>query len=681
MKRFMLFPNLFTVGVLLLIMLNTSCSHVQHQKQNNDYMTLYEQANHAGNDSEALHYLELAAEQKNPAALARLGDSYLHGRYGLEDPEKAFSLSQEAATAGSSQGMTNLGVLYLKGLGTQKDYESALSWLKKAYTAGDMKAPRYIGLIYEKGLGTPVNYIKAAHFYQQAAAKGDITAQFYLGQCYEKGVGVTQNYQKAFDLYQQSAARGDIISLPAIMALGRLYEKGLGCTKDIDMAVQWYAKGVALGDASAKAKIAALQYPDNPDLMNITAIVKVIGDGQKIAAIALEYTKPINQNSLQITDYAIDNRDITSIYVNDSATVSTTKKTGNFVIVELATTIDKESTTPEAGPQHENDTDMHNRPEGESGQEKPAGFTGPQLGQISDKPAQAVILRAQIVQCGAIATMSGKIIPPTATMLTSNRTVNPDIQGFKQFVYHDDQYDKDLMYNLYLPANYDSTKTYPLVLFMHDAGAVSNNPLETLTQGLGAVIWASKEEQSRNESFVLAPQYNSIIADDNSQTSIDMDVTINLLKSLMSKYSIDTNRIYNTGQSMGGMTAIAMDLKYPHLFAASLLVACQWDPALVAPLANKPLWIIVSQGDNKANPGMDAITAILQKQGAKIAKATWNAEADPKTLELNVKQMLSHNASVNYTVFNGGSHRYTWQYAYSISGIRDWLFKQHKNSQ
>ena len=70
--------------------------------------------------------------------------------------------------------------------------------------------------------------------------------------------------------------------------------------------------------------------------------------------------------------------------------------------------------------------------------------------------------------------------------MESNATLSPDTAGFQQLVYHDDQAGRDLMYNLYMPENYDPAISYPLVLFMHDAGAVSNNPIETLTQGSGS---------------------------------------------------------------------------------------------------------------------------------------------------------------------------------------------------
>jgi predicted peptidase len=93
---------------------------------------------------------------------------------------------------------------------------------------------------------------------------------------------------------------------------------------------------------------------------------------------------------------------------------------------------------------------------------------------------------------------------------------------------------------------------------------------------------------------------------------------------LASQYRIDRKRIYPTGQSGGCMMSIAMDIKYPDFFAASFLVAGQWGPELVKPLTRQKLWILVSQDDGKAFPGQNAITEVLEKEGAKISRATWD---------------------------------------------------------
>ncbi len=642
-----------------------ACTGVPQPKMDADYMSNYEKANRAGDDAKALEYLQQAADHKNPEGLVRLGEAYLHGRYGLHDPKKALALFQQGADKGSARGMTELGILYLDGDGVSRNYNRALSLFMQATEARDMKASRYVGIIWENGLGRKADYEKAAHFYKLAADRGDITGQYRLGQLYEKGRGVAQDYLMAHALYLKSADRGDKISLPAIMALGNMFEQGLGVGKNMEKAMEWYAKGAELGDKAAKAKIAAWQYPNHPYVMNVTAIAKILGDGQKVAAVAVEYKDPIDAATLRTDDYKVPGRLVSAVYTNDKAAISSKGKPGNFVIVELKTAMGKKSGGMGGGPK-------------ETGQGGQPGFGGPKLGEVSDKPATPEMLKVKIIQSGEVDTTEGAKISSSAKAMESNRMLLPEIKDFRQRTFHDAQYKKRLMYNLYVPANYDPAKKYPLVLFMHDAGAVSNNHIKTLTQGLGAVVWTSKEDQARHPCFVLAPQYNAVMVDDSSHASDDMDVTIDLIKSLMSEYSIDADRIYNTGQSMGGMTSIAMDIKYPDFFAASFLVACQWNPDLVAPLAQKPLWIVVSEGDTKAHPGMDAITAVLQKNGATIAKAQWDAQADRKTLQGDVEAMLGQNASVNYTVFKGGDHRYTWQYAYSIPGIRDWLFQQHK---
>lgn len=636
-------------------------------------MQKYEAANQAGDDSTALNLLLEAASDKDPEGLTRLGEAYLHARYGELDEQRAFSYFQMAANVNSPRGMTNLGIMYLNGVATAKDVKTARAWFEKASAAGDMKAPRYLGLIEENGWGVPVNYTKAVKFYQMAADKGDISSQYYLGQLYEKGKGIKKDEQQAVALYLKSAARGDEIALPAILALGNVYEQGIGVTKDVSQALSWYKKAAGLGSELAREKVSAIQFPNHPELMNMTAIVKVMGDGQKVSAVALEYAKTVDPKSLDVRDYQVPNREVTRIYTNELPEVSTTSNAGRFVIIELKTVVDNKNAEMGGGP--DQPTTGANT---STKSEPPAGGGGPQLGQVSDKPAKVAPLAVSLLQTGEIKVGDNQTISPSAEALTSNLSQSPDTQDFQQMVFYDEQYRKSLMFNLYIPKHYDPKKKYPLVLFMHDAGAVSNNPIETLTQGTGAVVWASPEEQAKHESFVLAPQFNTVIAGDASKTTDDMDIAVNLLKSLLKTYSIDESRLYNTGQSMGGMTSIAMNIKYPDLFAASYLVACQWEPTLTAVMTKKPMWIVVSEGDTKAKPGMDAITTVLKNNGATIAKANWSAEGDANYLASQVEAMRQQGKSINFTTFNGGNHRYTWFYAYSIPGIRDWLFEQHK---
>lgn len=190
---------------------------------------------------------------------------------------------------------------------------------------------------------------------------------------------------------------------------------------------------------------------------------------------------------------------------------------------------------------------------------------------------------------------------------------------------------------------------------MHDAGATSSDTCTPLLQGLGAISWASPADQAVRPCFVLAPQYAEIIADDDSNTSSMLDTTLNLITSLTEKYNIDRGRIYTTGQSGGGMMSIAMNIKYPDFFAASFLVACQWDPALVAPMAKNRLFILVSQDDGKAFPGQNAVTQALEADGAKVARAVWDGRWTDDQFRIAFDDLNAEGARINYVTFAAGT--------------------------
>jgi len=272
------------------------------------------------------------------------------------------------------------------------------------------------------------------------------------------------------------------------------------------------------------------------------------------------------------------------------------------------------------------------------------------------------------------------------------KTVVNKVKGsFTQLEYVDEKTGIHLIYNLYVPENYDPNKKYPLVLFIHDKSVCGTNKKATLTQGYGAVIWATKEEQSKHESFVLAPQYKNVIANDNYEIAPEGEETINLLNTVLHEYSIDENRLYITGQSMGAMTAMALNIEYPDLFAASLYVAGQWDAKQMNVLASDNIFYLVSEGDAKASPGMDEFEKVLDATGVNTSKATWDGKWSDVEFDAATGKILQEGNSINLVKFRQGTvlpngvtsspvleHIYTWDIAYRIKGVRDWLFAQVK---
>ena len=68
---------------------------------------------------------------------------------------------------------------------------------------------------------------------------------------------------------------------------------------------------------------------------------------------------------------------------------------------------------------------------------------------------------------------------------------NETLKKFRQLTFEDAKTGKTMAYNLLVPEGYDGTKSYPLVLFMADASTVGKDVTAPLTQGYGALEFAS----------------------------------------------------------------------------------------------------------------------------------------------------------------------------------------------
>ena len=418
-----------------------------------------------------------------------------------------------------------------------------------------------------------------------------------------------------------------------------------------------FSTGIVLAETTTTLKTEKIKYPKG--IRNVTSVTEVFGNGQQITHIIIEFNDKVVNSQLSRDTFTVPGRTVEKVYSNTQPEKTNIVKDGKYVIIEL----------------NPKDKEASLRVEG-----------GSEIGFQMKKAT------SKITQKEDILFTNGKKMEKSIAILENNKTKNLVVENFKQFVFKDPRTGTSVKYNLYIPKNYDRNKKYPLVLFMHDMGVLSEDTKTTLLQGNGAVSFATPEEQSRHEAFVLAPQYSRQVVDDNGDITSDLEATVNLVREyLPSKYSIDTKRIYATGQSMGGMMAIVMNSKYPDLFAASYLVACQWDDKEVAPMAKNNLWILVSTGDAKAYPGMNAITSELIKMGGTVTREAWKGDyAEGQFLE-SARRLAAQKTNIKYTTLEKGTNPYlpkdanpgsehsgTWKIAYSIPGIKDWMFSQTK---
>ena len=259
---------------------------------------------------------------------------------------------------------------------------------------------------------------------------------------------------------------------------------------------------------------------------------------------------------------------------------------------------------------------------------------------------------------------------------------------FQQFTFTDEETGISFEYSLYAPENYDASQSYPLIMFIPDSTGAGKSAAEIVAQYYGATVWVTDEEQAKHASFVLVPAFTGTVTTDNWEADPQIDATVKLIEQLEGEYAIDENRLYTTGQSMGCMSSLYLNSKYPDLFAASLYVSGQWDISVLSGMENQKFFYVTAGGDEKASGGQDEVMAMFEKDGIAYSYGTWSAQDSAETQDAAVEALLSEGLDANMirfetgTVFKEGQtgmeHMASFNYAYKLTAVRDWLFEQSK---
>lgn len=401
------------------------------------------------------------------------------------------------------------------------------------------------------------------------------------------------------------------------------------------------------------------------NIKSVTAITEVFKNGQKVTAVAIEYGKKIDNSKLSASTFSVEGRTITRVYASNAAATAAKGTDGKYVIIELSPEDSEASTIIET---------MGDRV-----------LTGRKEVKVSVK---------QLVD---VVTTDGEKYTADAKVIKNNKEINLIADDFLKLTFHDLKTGIVLKYNLFIPKGYDSTKPYPLVVFIADRGPNCDTGELPVIQGLGGVIWATPEEQAKHECFVLVPQYPYHVIFDDYTATDHFESTINLINTVVNQYNIDTNRLYTTGESQGVLMSLEMGIRYPDMFAGMLLVSGFWNPRTVSVLARNNIWVVVSEGDERSYPIMTACMATLQAAGAKISRVKWDGRQSKEEIEDSIRQIAVDGNNIKYCNFIDGtyetpfdeveksmsheaySHVHTWRLAYTYEPLRDWLLAQRKN--
>ena len=207
----------------------------------------------------------------------------------------------------------------------------------------------------------------------------------------------------------------------------------------------------------------------------------------------------------------------------------------------------------------------------------------------------------------------------------------------------------DLPYRYFVPKSYDPAKSYPLILFLHGAGELGqDNSAQLANNANGAMQLISDFNQATYPCFMLAPHTS-----DPQDWNFDvLDQVIRTIQLLETKYSIDKDRIYVTGLSLGGGATWQMITNYPFFFAAAAPMS-GWgpggwnDPRLVG----MPVWNFHAADDDVVPVNSsDVVVADVRQLGGRVI----------------------------YTRYANGGHN-IWSAAYANPFLLPWMMAQKRN--
>lgn len=148
----------------------------------------------------------------------------------------------------------------------------------------------------------------------------------------------------------------------------------------------------------------------------------------------------------------------------------------------------------------------------------------------------------------------------------------------------------DQPYRLYVPTAYDGGRPFPLVIAMHGTGGNESSLFED-------------KRLPPHELMRVAEKHGVLMATPHGRGTteyrgIGENDIFCVLADLQRRYRIDPERIYLTGQSMGGTGAAYLTLHHPDLFAASAPLAAAYSfPWLAANGQHVPYWWIQGAKD------------------------------------------------------------------------------------
>ena len=183
---------------------------------------------------------------------------------------------------------------------------------------------------------------------------------------------------------------------------------------------------------------------------------------------------------------------------------------------------------------------------------------------------------------------------------------------------------------------------HPLVVYLHGRGGDVLAP----AQPWDARSFSDEDRYRKNPGIVIAPQCPT----EQSWDGKNAEAVVEIIGDLVKNLSIDKNRIYLTGYSMGGWGTFHLLGREPKLFAAAVPIAGGGNPNDAENFKKVPVWVFHGAKDDVVKP----------ENSQRMVDALKKARAD-----------------VRYTEYPDGDHGISGR-VYADEEMHEWLFGQRR---
>lgn len=224
-------------------------------------------------------------------------------------------------------------------------------------------------------------------------------------------------------------------------------------------------------------------------------------------------------------------------------------------------------------------------------------------------------------------------------------------------------------YRYLRPQNFDSTKKYPLIIFLH--GAFQKGFDNETQLNIGGRFFLRDSIRKNYSAYILFPQcpekdswaYFETKAESSTGNVTEVNfpfnkkptevssVLMSLIDSLKRSDKIDRSRIYIGGLSQGGMGVLDLIARYPDIFAAAFSICGAGKESTAKDFAGKTaLWLFHGDADDVV----------------------------PVSFSRNYfKRLQKLKADVLYSEYKGVKHN-SWTNALNEPALMYWLFSKRK---